>query len=42
MNKTVATIVMNKTDKEIAYNLTLDSEKTAVKIPSHVIQTLVY
>lgn len=39
---TVATIVMNQTDKEINYNLIIASEKTLVKIPPHAIQTLVY
>ena len=38
----VATIVMNQTDKEINYNLIVASEKTLVKIPAHAIQTLVY
>jgi glucosylceramidase len=38
----VATIVMNQTDKEINYNLIIASEKTLVKIPAHAIQTLVY
>lgn len=39
---TMATIVMNKTDKEITYNLIIAAEKTIVKIPAHAIQTLVY
>ena len=39
---TVATIVMNQTDKEINYNLIIASEKILVKIPAHAIQTLVY
>jgi len=39
---TIATIVMNHTDKETTYNLIIDSEKTIVKIPAHAIQTLVY
>jgi len=39
---TVATIVMNQTDKEINYNLIIASEKTLIKIPAHSIQTLVY
>ncbi|MDR7208232.1 glycoside hydrolase family 30 protein [Flavobacterium piscis] len=39
---TMATIVMNQTDKEIKYKLIIASEETAVTIPSHAIQTLVY
>lgn len=39
---TMATIVMNQTDKEVMYNLIVHSEKTMVKIPAHAIQTLVY
>ncbi|MEO7975950.1 glycoside hydrolase family 30 protein [Flavobacterium sp.] len=39
---TIATIVMNQTDTEIAYSLIIDFEKTTVKIPPHAIQTLVY
>jgi glucosylceramidase len=39
---TMATIVMNHTDKEITYSLIIDSEKTTIKIPAHAIQTLVY
>ncbi|MEL1256185.1 glycoside hydrolase family 30 protein [Flavobacterium sp. DGU38] len=39
---TIATIVMNQTDKEINYNLIIASQKTQVKIPAHAIQTLVY
>ncbi len=39
---TMATIVMNQTDKEVMYNLIIHSEKTIVKIPAHAIQTLVY
>ncbi|MWB95702.1 glycosyl hydrolase [Flavobacterium sp. GA093] len=39
---TIATVVMNHTDNEIIYNLIIASEKTAVKIPAHAIQTLVY
>ena len=39
---TMATVVMNHTDNEVVYNLIIASEKTAVKIPAHAIQTLVY
>ena len=39
---TIATIVMNHTDKEVSYSVIVDSEKTMVKIPAHAIQTLVY
>ena len=39
---TMATVVMNPTDKEVTYSLIIASEKTAVKIPAHAIQTLVY
>ena len=41
-NGTMATIVMNQTDKEMNYNLIIGAEKTIVKIPAHAIQTLVY
>jgi glucosylceramidase len=39
---TMATVVMNNTDKEITYSFTVASEQTVVKIPAHAIQTLVY
>ncbi|MNX29159.1 hypothetical protein D3C86_592880 [compost metagenome] len=39
---TMATIVMNQTDKEVTYNLIIAAEKIVVKIPAHAIQTLVY
>jgi len=39
---TMATIVMNQSDKEVTYNLIIAAEKTVVKIPAHAIQTLVY
>ena len=39
---TMATIVMNQTDKEVIYDLIIDSEKTTAKIPARAIQTLVY
>lgn len=38
---TMATIVMNQTDEEIAYKLYVGSESAEVKIPPHAIQTLV-
>ncbi|MFH6998407.1 glycoside hydrolase family 30 beta sandwich domain-containing protein [Flavobacterium sp. FlaQc-57] len=39
---TMATIVMNQTDKEVNYKLIIAAEQTTVKIPAHAIQTLVY
>ncbi|WP_409417521.1 glycoside hydrolase family 30 protein [Flavobacterium sp. PS2] len=38
----IATVVMNKSDKEITYNLILASEKKTITILSHAMQTLVY
>ncbi|EIA09593.1 glycoside hydrolase family 30 protein [Flavobacterium frigoris] len=38
----VITVVMNQGDKEAAYNLCVGSKATAVVIPAHAIQTLVY
>ena len=38
----LATIVLNPTDKEIAYNFYVGSDSAQVKIPAHAIQTLVY
>lgn len=38
----LATVVMNPTDKEIAYNYYVGSESAQVKIPAHAIQTLVH
>lgn len=37
-----ATIVMNKTDKLIQYNLFVGSNKAIFEIPAHAIQTLIY
>ncbi|MFW0739699.1 glycoside hydrolase family 30 protein [Flavobacterium sp. T12S277] len=39
---TMATVVMNQTDKEVTYNLIIGAEQAAIKIPAHAIQTLVY
>jgi glucosylceramidase len=41
-NGEMVTVVMNKTDKEVTYNLIIAEEKTVVLIPAHGIQTLVY
>ncbi|MCB0460525.1 MAG: glycoside hydrolase family 30 protein [Flavobacteriaceae bacterium] len=38
----IVTIVMNKSNKAITYNLFVNEEKTIVKIPSHAIQTIIY
>jgi glucosylceramidase len=38
----LATVVMNPTDKEVAYNFYVGSDSAQVKIPPHAIQTLVY
>ena len=38
----MVTVVMNKTDKEVTYNLIIAEEKIVVLIPAHGIQTLVY
>jgi glucosylceramidase len=38
----MVTVVMNKTDKEVTYNLIIAEEKAVVVIPAHGIQTLVY
>ncbi|MCC9072882.1 glycosyl hydrolase [Flavobacterium sp. F-65] len=38
----IATVVMNKNDNEITYSLVIASEKKAITIPAHAIQTLVY
>ena len=37
-----ATVVMNKTDEAIEYNLFVGSDKASFKIPAHAIQTLIY
>ncbi|CAA9194814.1 glycoside hydrolase family 30 protein [Flavobacterium collinsii] len=39
---TMATVVMNQTDKDVTYNLIIAAEQAVVKIPAHAIQTLVY
>ena len=41
-NGKMATVVMNKSDKKVTYNLIIGSQKTVVEIPPHAIQTLVY
>ncbi|RZJ65541.1 MAG: glycosyl hydrolase [Flavobacterium sp.] len=38
----IATVVMNQSDKEVTYNLIVESSKTTIKIPAHAIQTVVY
>ncbi|MFI2742165.1 glycoside hydrolase family 30 beta sandwich domain-containing protein [Zhouia sp. PK063] len=39
----IATVVMNKTDKEIKYNLMVGvQQETKVTIPAHAIQTIIY
>ncbi|WP_026728670.1 glycoside hydrolase family 30 protein [Flavobacterium denitrificans] len=38
----IATIVMNQSDKDVAYNLTTGTLKTTITIPAHAIQTIVY
>lgn len=42
VNGDMATIVMNKTDKEIKYKLIVGTSMTTVVIPAHAMQTLVY
>lgn len=37
-----ATVVMNKTDEAIEYNLFVGSDKAIFEIPAHAIQTLIY
>ncbi|MFE3849377.1 glycoside hydrolase family 30 beta sandwich domain-containing protein [Flavobacterium sp. LB3P45] len=41
-NGKMVTVVMNKSDKKVTYNLIIASEKIVVVIPAHGIQTLVY
>jgi glucosylceramidase len=36
----LATVVMNQSDKEIGYNLYIESVVAKVTIPAHAIQTL--
>lgn len=38
----VVTIVMNKTDKELDYNLCIETEATSIKILPHAIQTILF
>ena len=38
----MVTIVMNKSNKKVTYNLHINSEKAIVEIPAHGIQTLIY
>ncbi|WP_117884060.1 glycoside hydrolase family 30 protein [Aureibaculum luteum] len=38
----MVTVVMNKSDKTISYNLFVGQEKTEVEIPPHAMQTLLY
>jgi len=39
---TIATIVMNKTDKKISYKLAIGNVETTVHILPHAMQTIVY
>jgi glucosylceramidase len=39
---TLATIVMNKTDEDIHYNLIVGSDQATLTIPAHAIQTLIH
>ena len=38
----MVTVVMNKSDKAVNYNLFINAKKAVVSIPAHAIQTLVY
>ena len=38
----MVTVVMNRSNEKITYNLIIESQKTVVNIPAHAIQTLVY
>ena len=38
----LATVVMNPTEKEIAYNYYVGTASTRITIPAHAIQTLVH
>jgi glucosylceramidase len=40
-DNTLSTVVMNPTDKEIAYNFYVGSDSAQLSIPAHAIQTLV-
>lgn len=39
---TIATVIMNKTDTEIAYKFIVDEKQISLSIPAHAIQTLTY
>lgn len=41
-DNTLSTVVMNPTDKEIAYNFYVGSDSAQLSIPAHAIQTLVH
>ncbi|MRX37865.1 glycosyl hydrolase [Flavobacterium sp. LC2016-23] len=41
-NGKIATIVMNASDKEVVYQITIDSSENTITIPAHAMQTLVY
>ncbi|HEX8270994.1 MAG TPA: glycoside hydrolase family 30 beta sandwich domain-containing protein, partial [Flavobacterium sp.] len=41
-NGKMATVVMNKSDKKVIYNLIVGNNKALVAIPPHAIQTLIY
>ncbi len=38
----MATVVMNRTESSITYNVFIGTEKTVLTIPAHAIQTLIY
>ncbi len=38
----MVTVVMNKSDEKITYNMFIGTQKTIVEIPAHAIQSLVY
>ncbi|MDW8850320.1 glycoside hydrolase family 30 protein [Flavobacterium sp. MMLR14_040] len=38
----IATIVMNQSDKNVVYTITVKSQKNTITIPAHAMQTLVY
>jgi glucosylceramidase len=39
---TVATVVLNKSDKAVVYSISVSTESATITIPAHAIQTLVY
>ena len=41
-NGKLVTVVMNKTNKTINYNLYIENQKAVIEIPAHSIQTLIY